>query len=160
MSVITILKTIASASASVYNLIKDKTTYSTSTDELINLAIEFYNKGDNNTSLTMLEAIAKDIDCDDFHNFHIFQYRNHDARRKYNEICLYIAKIYFNRGNYSQVVKWADKLAYYPHISIDEWESLLTSSDYNDLMDKFGNHDNWNDSASESLNDYLTRPCD
>lgn len=160
MSAYSILKTIASVSKAVFDLLKDKTSYSTSTGDLIKMAIEFYNNGDNNTSLIMLEAIAKDIDCDDFHKFHIFQYRNHDARYKYNEVCLYIARINFYRGNYEQVVKWANKLAYYPHISLDEWESLLTSSDYDDLKDKFGNHDDWNGAASDSLDDYLTRPCD
>lgn len=160
MSAFTILKSIASASKAVFDIVKDKTSYSPSTDELIKLAIEFYNNGNYTASLTILEAIAKDIDCNDFHKFHIFQWRNHNARRQYNEICLYIARINDARGDYAEVKKWSNKLAYYPHISLYEWESLLTSADYEYLKEKFENNDGWNDSASESLNDYLTRPCD
>lgn len=160
MSAYSILKTIASASKAVFDIVKDKTSYSTTTDELIKLAIGFYDKGDYDTALTMMIAIANDIDSSDFHKFHIFQFRNHDARRQYNKMCLYIAKIYDERNDYYQVKKWADKLAYLPHESVDKWESILDSDDFEELNEKFDNRDEWNDAASDSLNDYLTRPCD
>lgn len=64
------------------------------------------------------------------------------------------------KGDYSNVLFWANKLAYVPSISIVEWSSLLNPQDYEELREYFTNCDIDREATSDVWHDYLTRPCD
>lgn len=144
-----------------FNSLKDNTAYKDETKEVIDIAVEMYNDGDYIKSLKMLLSLAKQIDCKNFHRYGLlgaYRIRNRDAREQYNRICLYIARIYDIRKEYSQVQFWANNLAFIRDISVSEWESLLNPTDFEELRDFFGSCNSDTDAASEAWNDYLSSP--
>ena len=64
------------------------------------------------------------------------------------------------KGDYSNVLFWANKLAYVPSISTAEWSSLLNSQDYEELRNYFMSCNRDREATSDAWNDYLIRPCD
>lgn len=101
--------------------------------------------------------------CKAFHKYGFWgacHINNVEAREQFNILCLYIARIYNLKRDYSNVLFWANKLAYVPSMSIAEWTSLLNTQDYEELRNYFTNCDIDREAISEVLNDYLTRPCD
>ena len=149
--------------SSWWNSLRDHTSYKSSTKADIDDAIDMYNRGEYDYSLKMLSAIARLVDCKAFHKYGVFgayHINNVEAREQYNRLCLYIARIYDQKGDYTSVRFWANKLAYVPSITIEEWKSLLDEHDYEELREYFSDCDIDREATSEVWTDYLTRPCD
>lgn len=142
-----------------WKYLKDDSGYKSETKYDIDKAIDLYYRGDYNTSLQIMEAIARLIDCNGFHQYDTLQYKQTEAREQYNRLCLYIARIYSKRGNYSKVQEWASNIAYLREVNLTEWSEILTVSDYRELTESMELHDIDQETASGIIHDW-SRRCD
>lgn len=145
-----------------WNSLRDHTAYNSSTKNDIDDAVSMFDNGEYEYSLKMLSAIAHLVDCKAFHKYGFFgayHINNVEAREQFNRLCLYIARIYNIKEDYSNVLFWANKLAYVPSISIAEWLPLLNPQDFEELSEYFTNCDIDREATSDVWHEYLTRPC-
>lgn len=146
-----------------YNSLKDKTAYRKETKEVVDIAVGLYDEGESEKSLRMFLSLAKQIDCKNFHKFGFwgpFRIRNVEAREQYNRVCLYLAKIYHERNEYTQVQFWANNLSFIRNFSVSDWKLLLNDTDYTELKEFFDQCDLDTDTLADVYSDYATRPCD